>query len=176
MVAAAQAMRAHVESALAALVGTDPPPGMQDAAVRLQGMAAEADSIVAYGQALWAPDAEAQADKRAEDSLRRGIGAYFELGQLLAMPALIGRTRATARPVSGRPLALPGHPGFDLWCLTDPYTRAYWQQDPAACMAIAMLWRRDPAPARTLAIQGQINAAVAAGSVVGETPARPPAI
>lgn len=55
MVAAAQAMRAHVESALAALVGTDPPRGKQDAAARLQGMAAEADSIVAYGEALWAP-------------------------------------------------------------------------------------------------------------------------
>lgn len=85
------------------------------------------------------------------------------------MPALIGRTRTTSRPVSGRPLALPGQPGFDLWCLTDPYTRLYWQQDPAACMAIAVLWQLDPAPARTLAIQGQINAAVAAGSVVGET-------
>ena len=70
------------------------------------------------------------------------------------MPALIGRTRTTARPVSARPLALPGQPGFDLWCLTDPYTRAYWQQDPAACMAIAMLWRVDPAPARTLARPG----------------------
>jgi len=39
----------------------------------------------------------------------------------------------------------------------------------AARRAIATLWRYDPDPAATLAIQSQINAAVAAGSVVDRT-------
>ena len=169
MMAASQAMRAHAEAALADLIRTDPPRGKRDAAARLQGMAAEADSVVAYGEALWSPDAEAQVHERAEDSLRRGIGAYFELGQLLAMPALLGRSQTSANPMRVQPLPLPGQPGFDPWCVTDPYTRPHWQQDPAACQAIAMLWRWDPAPAVTLAIQSQINAAVATGSVTPET-------
>lgn len=169
MLAAAQAMRGHAEAALADLIRIDPPRGKQDCAARLQGMAAEADSVVAYGEALWSPDAGAQVHERAESSLRRGIGAYFELGQLLAMPALLGRPQVGTVPVHGRPLPLPGQIGFDQWCLTDPHTRPYWQQDPAARRAIAMPWLQDPDPAATLAIQSQINAAVAAGSVVPET-------
>ncbi len=54
-------------------------------------------------------------------------------------------------------------------CLTDPHSRARWQQDPAARRAIATLWRYDPDPAATLAIQSQIDAAVTAGSAVAGT-------
>jgi hypothetical protein len=172
MMAAGQAMRAHAEAALADLIRVDPPPGKRDAAARLRGMAGEADSAVAYGEALWSPDAGARVHEQALNSLRRGMSAYFELGQLLAMPALLdrlGRPQITPVPVSGQPLPLPGQPGFDQWCLTDPYTRPHWQRDPAARRAIALLWRSDPDPAATLAIQSQINAAVAAGLVLAET-------
>ena len=169
MVAAARAMRGRVEAALADLIRVDPPDGRQDAAARLRGMAAEADSVTAYGEALWSPGADAQVHERAENSLRRGIAAYFELGQLLAMPALLDRPAISAVPVAGQPLPLPGQPGFDPWCLTDPHSRPRWQQDPAARRAIDALWRYDPDPAATLAIQSQIDAAVAAGSVVPET-------
>jgi hypothetical protein len=169
MMAATQAMRGHAEAALADLIRTDPPSGKQDAAARLRGMAVEADNVAAYGEALWSPDAGAKVHEQALSSLRRGIDAYFELGQLLAMPALLDRPQAAAAPVSGQPLPRPGQPRFDQWCLTDPYTRAYWQRDPAARRAIAMLWRSDPDPAATLAIQSQINAAVAAGLVSDET-------
>jgi hypothetical protein len=50
-----------------------------------------------------------------------------------------------------------------------PHSRATWQQDPAARRAIETLWRYDPDPAVTLAIQSQIDAAVAAGSVAART-------
>jgi hypothetical protein len=169
MLAAARAMRGRAEAALADIARTAPPDGRQDAAARLQGLAAEADSVVAYGEALWSPDADAEVHERAENSLRRGIASYFELGQLLAMPALLDRPAISAIPVAGQPLPLPGQPGFDPWCLTDPHSRPRWQQDPAARRAVETLWRYDPDPAATLAIQSQIDAAVAAGSVSLET-------
>jgi hypothetical protein len=169
MLAAARAMRGRTEAAMADFVRTDPPQGREDAAARLRGRAAEADSVVAYGEALWSPDASGPVHERVENSLRRGIAAYYELGQLLAMPALADQPQVSAVPVAARPLPLPGQPGFDPWCLTDPHTRARWQQDPAARRAIETLWRYDPDPAATLAIQSQIDAAVAAGTVAGET-------
>jgi len=97
--------------------------------------------------------------------LRRGIGAYYRLGQLLAMPALLDRPEIAAVSVTGPLLPLPGQPGFDPWCLTDPASRTRWQRDPAARRAIEMLWRHDPDPAATLGIQSQIDAAAAGGSV-----------
>ena len=156
MLAAARAMRGRAEAALDDLTRTSPPEGKQDTAARLRGMAAEADSVVAFGESLWSPNAAGDVHERVENSLRRGIAAYYELGQLLAMPTLADRPGISAVPVVGRPLPLPGQPGFDPWCLTDPYSRARWQRDPAARRAIETLWRYDPDPAATLAIQSQI--------------------
>jgi hypothetical protein len=166
MLAAARAMRGRAEAALADLVRTGPPRGGEDAERRLRGRVAEASSVVEYGEALWSPDASATVHERAENSLRRGIAAYYELGQLLAMPVLTSQPQVSAVPVVAQPLPLPGQPGFDPWCLTDPRTRARWQLDPSARRAIETLWRYDPDPAATLAIQSQIDAAVAAGAVV----------
>jgi hypothetical protein len=169
MLAAARAMRGRAEAALADFVRAEPPQGREDAAARLRGRAAEAGSVVAYGEALWSPDASGPVHERVENSLRRGIASYYELGQLLAMPVLADRPQVSAVPVAARPLPLPGQAGFDQWCLTDAYSRARWQRDPAARRAIEALWRYDPDPAATLAIQSQIDAAVAAGAVAGES-------
>lgn len=166
MLATARAMRGRAEAAMADLVRTPPPDGKRDAAERLRGMAAEADTVTSFGEALWSPDATAEVHERVENSLRRGIDAYYRLGQFLAMPALLDRPEVTAVPVSGHPLPLPGQPGFDSWCLTDSRMRAHWRQDPAARRAIATLWRYDPDPAATLAVQSQVNAAVEAGTIV----------
>lgn len=125
--------------------------------------------MVACGEALWSPDASGPVHERVENSLHRGIAAYYELGQLLAMPVLADQPQVSAVPVAAQPLPLPGQHGFDKWCLTDPHSRARWQQDPAARRAIEMLWRYDPDPAATVAIQSQIDAAVAAGAASGET-------
>src|SRR5205814_1101486 len=84
---------------------------------------------------------------RTENSLRRAIAAYYELGQLLAVPALLDRPAVSAVPVSARPLPLPGQPGFDPWCLTDKQSLPRWKRDPAARRSIDTLWRYDPDPA-----------------------------
>jgi len=165
MLAAARAMRGRAEAALDDLAKAPPPEGKADAASRLRGLAAEADSVVSFGESLWSPDATGEVHERVENSLRRGIGAYYRLGQLLAMPALLDRPEMAAEPVTGTRLPLPGQPGFDPWCLTDPVTRSNWQGDPAARRAIDLLWRYDPDPAATLGIQSQIDAAVAGGFV-----------
>jgi hypothetical protein len=169
MLAAARAMRGRAEAALADFIRADPPQGREGAAARRRGRAVEAGSVVAYGEALWSPDASGPVHERVENSLRRGIAAYYELGQLLAMPVLADRPQVSAVPVAARPLPLPGQAGFDQWCLTDPRSRARWQRDPAARRAIETLWRYDPDPAATLAIQSQIDAAAAAGAVADET-------
>ena len=166
MLAAAGAMRGRAEAALADLAKAPPPQGKAGTASRLKGLAAEADSVVSFGESLWSPDATDEIHEKAENSLRRGIAAYYRLGQLLAMPALLEEPEITARPVNGRRLPPPGQPGFDPWCLTDPASRSVWEQDPAACRAIEMLWLCDPDPAATLGIQSQIDAAAAAGSIV----------
>ena len=128
--------------------------------------AAEADSVTSYGESLWSPEAVGEVHEKAENSLRRGIGEYYRLGQLLAIPALLDRPEIAATPVTGPRLPLPGQPGFDPWCLTDPDARSGWQRDPAARRAIDLLWRYDPDPAATLDIQSQIDAAAADRSVV----------
>lgn len=165
MLAAARAMRGRAEAALADLAKVTPPEGKADAASRLRGLAAEADSVLAFGESLWSPGATGEVHERVENSLRRGIGSYFRLGQLLAIPALLDRPEVAAINVSGPLLPLPGQAGFDPWCLTDPVSRSRWQRDPAAIRAIDMLWRYDPDPAATLSIQSQIDAAVREGSI-----------
>jgi hypothetical protein len=166
MLAAARAMRGRAEAALADLVKATAPKGKTSAASRLRGLAAEADSVVSFGESLWSPGTTGEVHEKVENSLRRGIAAYYQLGQLLAMPGLLERPEITASPVNGTRLPLPGQPGFDPWCLTDPASRSVWQQDPAARRAIDMLWRYDPDPAATLGIQSQIDAAAAARSIV----------
>jgi hypothetical protein len=166
MLAAARAMRGRAEAALDDLAKAEPPEGKAGAASRLKGMAAEADSVTSFGESLWSPQATGEVHEKVENSLRRGIAAYYRLGQLLAMPALLNRPEIAATPVTGPPLPLPGQAGFDPWCLTDPASRTRWRRDPAARQAIDTLWRYDPDPAATLAIQSQIDAAVADGSVV----------
>lgn len=171
MLAAGQAMRDRAQAALADLERTKPPADKAAAAARLRGMAAEADTVMSYGESMWAPEVPADVHERIENSLKRAIAAYHLLGQLLAMPALLDQPAVTATAISGPRLPLPGQPGFDPWCLTDPATRASWQADPAARRAIDMLWRYDPDPAATLTIQSQIDAAAAQGAVTAGTTA-----
>jgi hypothetical protein len=165
MLSAARAMRGRAEAALADLAKAPPPEGKADEASRLKGLAAEADSVVSFGESLWSPDAGDEVHEKVENSLRRGIAAFYRLGQLLAMPALLDRPEITAALITGPALPLPGQPGFDPWCLTAPASRAYWQCDPAAQRAVDLLWRYDPDPAATMGIQAQINAAVASRAV-----------
>jgi hypothetical protein len=170
MMAAGRAMRGRVEAALDDLTKAKPPEGRADAPDRLFGMAAEANTAIDFAESLWSPEAGPELHERVEESLRRGIAAYYRLGQLLAAPMLLDRDIAVPVRIPVPPgytgLALPGQPGFDPWCLTDPVNRSLWQYDRAARAAIDTLWRYDPNPAATLRIQAQLNAAVEARQLV----------
>jgi len=166
MLAAARAMRGRAEAALDDLSKAPPPEDQADAASRLRGLAAEADSVTSFGESLWSPAATGEIHEKVENSLRRGISAYYRLGQLLAMPALLDQPEIAATPLTGPALPPPGQPGFDPWCLTDPGARSGWQYDAAARRAVDLLWRYDPYPPATLGIQSQIDAALANGSIV----------
>jgi hypothetical protein len=165
MLAATRAIRGRAEAALADLIRTDPPSGKRKAVARLQGMAAEADAVTGFGESLWSPNASREVHERVENSLCRGIAAYYKLGQLLAAPVLLDRPEIKAFPLVVRSLPLPGQRGFDPWCLTDRRTLERWQADPSARRAIDLLWQRDPDPATTLSVQSQINAALAIGAI-----------
>lgn len=144
MMAAGRAMRGRVEAALDDLTKAKPPPGRADAPDRLFGMAAEANTAIDFAESLWSPEAGPELHERVEESLRRGIAAYYRLGQLLAAPMLLDRVAIAPAPTPPAPagtvlagtvlpgngeLALPGQPGFDPWCLTDPVNRSLWQCD-----------------------------------------------
>lgn len=166
MLAAARAMRARAEAAIADFQRAGSPAEHEKTAAKLAGMAADAGAVLSYAESLWSPNADQQIHERVENSLKRAIENYYALGQLLAMPALAERPALDGLHPTGVSLPLPGQKGFDPWCLTDPSSRAKWQKDPAARRAVDSLWRYDPDPAATLAIQGQIDAAVAAGAIV----------
>ncbi|WP_019501315.1 hypothetical protein [Pseudanabaena sp. PCC 6802] len=68
-------------------------------------------------------------------------------------------------PGRDRMLALPGQPGFDPWCLTDSVAYAKLYDNPKAIEAIAALWKCDPEPDKTLAIQTEIIAALWWGDI-----------
>lgn len=165
MLAAGRALRARAEAAMADFQRTAIPAEHRQAAAKLAGMAADAGAVLAYAESLWSPAADQEIHERVENSLRRAITAYYTLGQLLAVPALLDRPEPDGLHPVGRPLPLPGTPGFDPWCLTDPDSRPRWRADPAARRAVDALWRYDPDPAATLAIQAQVDAAIEAGAV-----------
>lgn len=172
MLASGRAMRDRAEHALADFARAKVPADRAGDAATLAGLAADANSALDYAAGLWSPVMNLQLHERTENSLRRAIEGYYRLVQLLAMPDLLRQPEVQAVTVSAagaRPL--PGQRGFDPWVLTDPAARASWQRDRNAVRAIENLWYHDPDPAATLSIQGQIDAAVAAGHVqAGVTP------
>lgn len=104
-------------------------------------------------------------------TLLGGLDRAYQAGQLLARPDLLARAHAAEPPGAGSPgpaalrLFLPGDPGFDPWCLTDPVERSARHDDGVSAGQLAELWQNDPDPGATLAIQADIAAALEAGSV-----------
>ncbi|MBW4035354.1 MAG: hypothetical protein HIU90_07770 [Proteobacteria bacterium] len=137
----------------------------------LQGELASLTSSNDYAQSLYqsahAPGTALH--ERMEATIKTAIEAAFRLGQLAAMPAAITedrerrQNRAIAAPT--RTLPLPGMPGFDLFCLTDPHAAPNFRRDMKAQKALTYLWSRDPAPEQTLAIQQEIEAALVRGDI-----------
>lgn len=130
---------------------------------RLQAELADAKADASYAADLHAGlhgEVSQNLHERIERTIKRAIENAYRIGQLAAMPQLI-----STRPAGIPRLPRPGEAGFDMWCLTDPRSRARWQKDPAAVRAIEMLWQFDPDPEATLAIQAEIDAAVERGDL-----------
>ena len=87
--------------------------------------------------------------ERLERYAKEAIELYYELGQLIADPALAGdsaQPRGTIPPPSGSRtrVVLPGEEGFDPWCLTDPDARTRLTGDREARKAVRQMRQLDP--------------------------------
>ena len=164
MRAATASLRTHAESALATMPVGDRP---QDSVHRLRQLAAAAASKADYVERLYSDVVSQSLHEQIERHAKDAVEGYYRLGQILAMPRLIEAPTPpqTIGAASHPPTSAPGEPGFDPWCLTDPATRADWQRDPRARQAIEALWEQDPDPRRTLAIRGEIDAALSRGDI-----------
>ena len=132
---------------------------------RIRQLYASAQSKARYAADLHGHDPPSDVQDRVEPYAREAIELFYELGQLIADPALAGGGAADAgRDGAGsagaKPPLLPSHTGFDKWILTEPSARAGLQKDSRARAAINRIWRTDPDPARTLALYAEIQAAI----------------
>lgn len=165
MLAAIPTIREHAELALFDLEKSSQIDDRTRQVDRLRQLAAEAAAAADYAAGLRTPTADQRLHEYIEAHLKRALVLWFHLGQLAAMPTLIAGYRPGRAPARLDAARLPGGPKFDPWCLTDTRTRKHWQADPRARRAIELLWAADPEPVRTLAIQADIDRAVAAGDV-----------
>lgn len=166
MIAASHRIGEYAEAALA---DAEADPELEERLPRLRQLWAEADTAARYADTLLRPDANQELHQAIEDKLHRALEAWFLLGQLAADPHLAERAPGLERVVLADPLLLPGGPSFDPWCLTDPVSRRRWQAEYRAVRAIELLWAYDPAPAATLTVQAEIDAALEAGDIVAST-------
>jgi len=136
---------------------------------RLAPMMSGVQSAIDSAGALSAASVSDEMKAMLGQTLQSGLDRAYQVGQLLAVPDLLGKTEpvAPALPVHDSTtvgLFLPGDPGFDPWCLTDPIGRRHKQASKEMTALIDEFWRKDPEPAQTLAIQAEISAAVEQGT------------
>lgn len=151
-------LRDHAELAVADLehaTGSE----HADAVARVREEFAQIASAADYAAQLHHGTMTSELHRRVEATIKPAVEGAYRVGQLAAMPDLADRAPRMRR------LAAPGEPGFDPWCLTDPESREQWRHDPQAQQAIESLWRSDPNPQRTLAIQAEIDELQATGEV-----------
>lgn len=174
MLAACRKLLDQAELAVAELHEGGPAEHKQPLA-RLASEFAAVKANAEYAEQLHAQlhqnHANRQLHERIERSIKDALERAYLVGQLAAMPELIGASGETFG-LTPQVLPLPGQPGFDPWCLTDPDTRAGWRLDRQAGQAIETLWDYDPEPRRTLSIHAEIDAAFAAGAIAYATDAR----
>ena len=166
MLAAGAVVQQHAQLALYDLEKAGVPEENAVQLGTLRQLGAQADTAFQFAGRLYQPGANVAVHEAAEDALHRALEACYHLGQLTAMPALIEHYRVDARlAASTSRRAAPGEEGFDPWVLTDPASRSGFRADRRAVRAVHEMWRRDPDPRATLAVQAQIDAAAATGDV-----------
>ena len=166
MIAAGRRIAGFAEATLA---DAERDPGAAARLPLLRRLWAEADTAGRYAEGLLRPGATGQLHEAIEEKLHRALEVWFLLGQIAADPRLGEAAPHGHRAVLADPMALPGGPSFDPWCLTDPASRTRWQADARAVKAVELLWAYDPDPAATLTIQAEIDAALAAGEIATRT-------
>lgn len=137
---------------------------------RVEQLLARGNTYRERAQRQWGlgEDLSDELHEQIEKNVKQAIQAFFDAGQLLAMPSLIASydDQVSGRSAEQSPRSsLPATRGFDKWCLTDRASRSEWRRDRAAVRAIDVLWANDPDPAETLAIQAEIDAAEARGDI-----------
>lgn len=162
MLAAAAAIRERAEASVADLTAVIPAGRETDVAALRQAVA-DAATSVDYARQLGSGKVDERLHRDVEQRLHHALERYFRIGQAIAMPELLAVLNEPAAHATYSPARPAG--GVDAWCLTDPHSRGTWQRDPAARRAVENLWRYDPDPAATLAIQRQIDAAVHDGAL-----------
>lgn len=174
-IAATRLLRTHAEGAIAVFESEALPADKQAVVNQIHQLLARATSEAEYAEQLWAPNLPQEVHEKVEQHAKSALEQYYHLGQILAMPQLLDRsqtfeTRASSTlSTSQRSRPLPGEAGFDPWCLTDPAVRDDWQRPPETKEAIELLWKYDPEPEKTLAIQADIDSALARDDITYAT-------
>lgn len=160
----------HAAAAMAFLPEQAPEGAEQQTQLnRIRQIYASAESKARYALDLHGTGATAEINARLEPYAREAIELFYELGQLVADPWLATEPAPPAVPASApvvKPAGtLPGEAGFDEWCLTDPQAATRLQADDKAKRALRRMWKQDPDPARTLAVQAELRAAFNQGHI-----------
>jgi hypothetical protein len=170
MLQALRSLGDHAAAALGFLPEKSDDAGQQTQLNRIRQLYASAQTKARYAADLHGTGSSPDVHDRLEPYAREAIELFYQVGQLIADPPLArdaedqGARRGRGRK-GGKGRLMPGQPGFDEWCLTDPDALTRLKADRKARKAIQQLWRMDPKPDRTLSIQAEIQAAFDAGSV-----------
>lgn len=159
---AAATLQAHTILRLTA-VDEYTTPGREAQLARLKQMQAAAASALEYAERLWRRDMPDAVLPVVAAQVLSALEQLYLAGQLLAMPSLLDDAPVEESMPAVPPL--PGEPGFDQWRLTDPQQAGRLRVAFHSAHQLAELWERDPDPARTLAIQTEIDRALEQGHV-----------
>jgi len=175
MLQAMRSVRDHAQAALLFLPdsSTLPDPKQQAQAHYIRQILAAAVSKARYAEDLHGSHPTQAVHERVEPFIKEAIEGFYLLGQMIAMPSLaeppaelpVQDPQPLPPLLKKRVQPQPEPDDFNLWCLTDPARLDHFQQDPKASRAIDDLWRMDPDPAQTLAIQHQIDRAYERGDI-----------
>ena len=174
-----QSMRSLREHAQAAILFLPDDDKIADETQKAQAhyirqVLAGALSKARYAEDMHGDNPTQEVHERVEPFVKAAVEGFYLLGQLIAMPQKAAAIMASeaqtpaavVNPVTAPARPLPGEPKFDPWCLTDPAQVAKFKRDPKARQAIDELWRYDPDPAKTLAMQAEIDAAFRRGDII----------
>ncbi|RYG46422.1 hypothetical protein EON79_10200 [bacterium] len=149
LLGAMRALQPHAGAAVASL-GLEAPENATAARQfhQIRGLHAAAEAKAHYVAGIYGSDAQAGLDPRIEPSVKETIEALFDVGRLAAIPKLVQKISYSRGKRPSFPL--PGDPGFDPWCLTDPRAKESKRKDREARDAILRMWDTDPDPEATL--------------------------